>query len=140
LDTESTVTPFPSPKRSSSWPDNLSRAFKSNLESTDPQTPKKKTKSIRFTFWNYIKSEITGSYHLDEGFENSMAKREEVYNFIQVPLHLEKVCGVHCLLRIKLLLFGLLLCTDSFLFLFTFLPIRIFISLVTLFFRLFTSR
>jgi len=48
-------------------------------------------------------------------------RRERIYNFLQVPLQLE-----------KLLLFGFCMCLDSFLFLFTFLPFRVIIAFFTI--------
>jgi hypothetical protein len=58
--------------------------------------------------------------------ENTKDPQEKVYNFIQVPLEVE-----------KFLFFGLILCLDSFLYFFTFLPIRIFYSIYKLIFRKF---
>ncbi|KAM9946398.1 hypothetical protein ACTFIT_004705 [Dictyostelium discoideum] len=76
--------------------------------------PKKKSTSL-WSFKTYLYDEIHGGYLSNEA--NDTLKREQVYNFVHVPWELE-----------KLISFGFLVCFDSFLFLFTFLPIRFFLS------------
>ncbi|KAJ3291526.1 hypothetical protein HK104_005989 [Borealophlyctis nickersoniae] len=65
-------------------------------------------------FWDYFKSELT-STDFDEGHD---VKKERVQNFLSVPYELE-----------RLMTFGYLICFDSFLYIFTILPIRIGIAL-----------
>eukprot|EP01114_Cavostelium_apophysatum_P023622 TRINITY_DN8958_c0_g1_i1.p1 TRINITY_DN8958_c0_g1~~TRINITY_DN8958_c0_g1_i1.p1 ORF type:complete len:616 (+),score=128.94 TRINITY_DN8958_c0_g1_i1:103-1950(+) len=79
----------------------------------------------QLTYLAYIKEEIIGSYEAPEETD----KREEVYNFIQVPFYLE-----------TMILYGVLLCFDVFLFLFTFLPIRVIRAAIMLVLSLFSSR
>ncbi|EGC31841.1 hypothetical protein DICPUDRAFT_99083, partial [Dictyostelium purpureum] len=89
---------------------------------TTATPPETKKKSKQWSFKDYLYDEINGGYLSTEVIDSK--KREQVYNFVHVPLELE-----------KLILFGFLVCFDSFLFLFTFLPIRFFFS----FFKLLQS-
>ncbi|KAJ3029529.1 hypothetical protein HK097_005779, partial [Rhizophlyctis rosea] len=68
--------------------------------------------------WDYFVGELT-SADFDESYET---KKERVQNFLNVPYELE-----------KFMLFGFLICLDSFLYIFTILPVRIIIAIVTLF-------
>jgi phage-related holin len=70
--------------------------------------------NARFSFLPYLREELSGHEvpERDYSFE-----REAVYNFVQVPFQLE-----------RLLFFGVLVCVDSFLFLVTFLPLRLFVT------------
>lgn len=43
----------------------------------------------RFTLWNTVKEEMLGDYEPEEDIST---KRETVYNFVRVPIHLERVC------------------------------------------------
>jgi len=112
------------PLRSSSFIRNENNGIVFEVDNTG--TKKELSKRDHFSMLSCFKEELFASYVPEEDL---LEKREEVYNFIQVPFHLE-----------KLLLFGFLLCLDSFLFLFTFMPIRIVIALIALFFRLTTNR
>ncbi|KAF2077870.1 hypothetical protein CYY_000832 [Polysphondylium violaceum] len=75
------------------------------------------TNSLPWTIKSYLIDEIDGNYFLDQT-EDTKKKREQVYNFVHVPIELE-----------KLIIFGFFVCFDSFLYLFTFLPIRIVIAI-----------
>ncbi|CAG8549729.1 4016_t:CDS:10 [Ambispora leptoticha] len=71
-----------------------------------------------FGIWDYLKDEITA---LD--FEPSEEiTTERVTNFLTIPIAIE-----------KLMIFGVCLCLDSFLYTFTFLPLRFIIASYTLF-------
>ncbi|KAJ3038433.1 hypothetical protein HDV00_000621 [Rhizophlyctis rosea] len=70
------------------------------------------------SLWDLFMGELT-STDFDESYET---KKERVQNFLNVPYELE-----------KFMLFGLLICFDSFLYIFTILPVRIIIALSRLF-------
>eukprot|EP00903_Cladosiphon_okamuranus_P019630 g18050.t1 len=74
----------------------------------------------------YLRVEVFGAE--DHGVVDTQANRT-VRNFLTVPRQLE-----------RLLLFGMLVCLDTFLYVTTFLPIRIAIGLVTTIFSLITRR
>eukprot|EP01119_Soliformovum_irregulare_P012932 TRINITY_DN3392_c0_g1_i1.p1 TRINITY_DN3392_c0_g1~~TRINITY_DN3392_c0_g1_i1.p1 ORF type:complete len:533 (+),score=119.67 TRINITY_DN3392_c0_g1_i1:236-1600(+) len=113
--------------RSSSWPKEADRGYHSDSEVDGDSTMA--VPRVQFTLMDYLKSEMAGSYMPESDVNYLIEKKEEVYNFFRVPFHLE-----------KLLMFGLLLCLDSFLFLFTFLPIRVILASCTLVFRLITLK
>ncbi|KAI8898072.1 eukaryotic membrane protein family-domain-containing protein [Globomyces pollinis-pini] len=70
-----------------------------------------------FQLWEYFTAELTSS----DPLESHHAKEERIKNFLGVPKRLE-----------KLMFFGYLLCLDSFIYIFTILPLRIFIALYCL--------
>lgn len=65
--------------------------------------------------WNYVKSELNTDQPLDYKETEINQKRENVYLFLRLPLSLE-----------KFMLYGFLQCADSFLFVCSLLPLRIF--------------
>nr|KAJ3420965.1 hypothetical protein HK105_004823 [Polyrhizophydium stewartii] len=81
-----------------------------------PERPAATLESPSFmgSLWEYVKGELTSS-----DFEESQDfKTERIRNFLSVPRELE-----------KLLFFGYLICLDSFLYIFTILPLRMVIAL-----------
>jgi len=75
-------------------------------------------------------SEMTGEYFAVAETQVEFRKKgEQIYNLIQVPFELE-----------PLLNFGFLICFDSFLYIFTFLPMRIALSLIILVRRIYNPR
>jgi len=66
----------------------------------------------------YLRSEVTRGYHLENDEERYKVKREKVYTFFKIPRELEKFMS-----------YGFFHCLDSFLFLFTFLPVRFALAL-----------
>jgi hypothetical protein len=68
----------------------------------------------RPTLWKFLKEELSGD---NTAYEQIIPEQkiQLVYNFIQVPIALEQV-----------IFFGYWLCLDAYLFLFSFLPIRVF--------------
>jgi len=62
----------------------------------------------------YISSEVTRSYLLEHDQERYTSKREKMYTFMRIPRELEKFMS-----------YGFFHCLDSFLFVFTFLPLRV---------------
>ena len=73
-----------------------------------------------FNFWKYLQVEMfgVGDRPPDSGSRNAS---ESIKNFLNVPLKL-----------FRLIFFGYFICLDSFLYIFTFLPIRILFSLFLL--------
>jgi hypothetical protein len=65
-----------------------------------------------------MRVELNRGYCLDHDQERYSARREKIYSFMKIPRELE-----------KFLAYGMMQCTDSFLYIFTFLPIRYFMAL-----------
>ncbi|EFA80142.1 DUF747 family protein [Heterostelium album PN500] len=91
---------------------NIDNSNSSTVESNSIAMAMSKVRKDRWSFSAYITDEIHGDY-MPINVDDTM-KREQVYNFVHVPWELE-----------KLLSFGFLICLENFLYLFTFLPIRI---------------
>jgi hypothetical protein len=72
-----------------------------------------------FNFWNYLKLELLGINEADQ--EVDVKALESVSNFVAVPMMLERV-----------LIYGVLVCIDSFLFIFAFLPVRFLLAVCRL--------
>lgn len=70
------------------------------------------------SFLRYLLSEVSRGY-LPEEDRLLQEKQRRVSTFIHTPLQLE-----------KLMIFGFFICADSFLFVFTILPIRVLLALV----------
>jgi len=68
---------------------------------------------IDMSLWQYLREEVTRGYILDADEERYATKRQKIYTFLKVPRELEKFMS-----------YGFFHCLDSFLFVFTFLPIR----------------
>eukprot|EP01128_Nolandella_sp_AFSM9_P005118 TRINITY_DN242_c0_g1_i2.p1 TRINITY_DN242_c0_g1~~TRINITY_DN242_c0_g1_i2.p1 ORF type:complete len:633 (+),score=142.70 TRINITY_DN242_c0_g1_i2:670-2568(+) len=81
------------------------------------------------SFLQYLWSELTSGYFEDDADDVLIAKEKDIANFLSVPMELE-----------RFLLFGFLICLDSFLFLLTFLPVRIVIGTATLTYRLYQGK
>ena len=91
-----------------------------NSESTNPEVPaveEKRTKQK--SLLEYFLAELDPDAHHSTSAESQ--KTERIVHFLQVPNELEKLMG-----------FGYLICLDSFLYLFTILPIRILLAFVTI--------
>ncbi|XP_001190526.2 transmembrane anterior posterior transformation protein 1 homolog isoform X1 [Strongylocentrotus purpuratus] len=73
------------------------------------------------SFWSYLTTELTRGYVLENDEARYMQKRERVYTFIRIPKELE-----------KMMTYGFFLCMDAFLFIFTFLPLRVIIACLRL--------
>lgn len=70
------------------------------------------------SFFDFIKIELTRGYVLEHDEERYSARREKIYNFMTIPRELE-----------KFMIYGVLQCVDSFLYIHTFLPIRYVLAL-----------
>lgn len=85
------------------------KAHKDDCESEDERHP-----SLR----DFLGAEIRRSYALEHDEEHYHARREKVYSFMKIPSEVE-----------KFMIYGFLQCADSFMFVYTFLPIRLVIAL-----------
>ncbi|XP_052771942.1 transmembrane anterior posterior transformation protein 1 homolog isoform X1 [Mya arenaria] len=72
--------------------------------------------------WGYFKTEMTRGYQLEREEEKYAQKRQRVYTFMKTPRELEKFT-----------IFGFFQCLDAFLFIFTFLPLRILLAVLRVF-------
>ena len=77
------------------------------------------------SLFRYISSEVTRSYMLEHDQERYTSKREKMYTFMKIPRELEKFMS-----------YGFFHCLDSFLFVFTFLPLRVLLPCLSLIVRL----
>ncbi|TPX61148.1 hypothetical protein PhCBS80983_g01260 [Powellomyces hirtus] len=75
--------------------------------------------------WDYFRGELFGS----DFDESPDVKKERIQNFLSVPFELE-----------KLMFFGCMICFDSFLHIFTILPLRLLIAAATLLKSFFSAR
>lgn len=70
------------------------------------------------SFYSFIRAELYRGYQLEHDEERYVARREKVYLFMKIPREVEKFMS-----------YGFFQCTDAFLFLFTFLPLRFILAL-----------
>ncbi|XP_076297672.1 protein TAPT1 homolog isoform X1 [Lasioglossum baleicum] len=73
----------------------------------------------------FLQTELTRGYQLEYDEERFSARREKVYSFMKIPREVEKFMA-----------YGFLQCADSFLFVYTFLPVRFTMALWTVIARL----
>lgn len=73
----------------------------------------------RISLWGFLTGEIKRGYAFENEEEKFRQRREQVYTFIRIPKEME-----------KFMFYGLLQLTDAFLYVFTFLPIRMFLALL----------
>ncbi|WKY03124.1 hypothetical protein Q1695_016436 [Nippostrongylus brasiliensis] len=78
-----------------------------------------------FGFLEYCWNELTRGYSLHNDQTRYTEKRRKVYAFLRIPIEVE-----------RFLFYGLLQCIDAFCYLFTFLPIRFFMSIMGFVLRL----
>uniref|UniRef100_A0A8D0KLY3 Transmembrane anterior posterior transformation 1 n=1 Tax=Sus scrofa TaxID=9823 RepID=A0A8D0KLY3_PIG len=81
------------------------------------------TDRTHLSLLRFLSAELTRGYFLEHNEAKYTERRERVYTCLRIPRELE-----------KLMFFGIFLCLDAFLYVFTLLPLRIFLAL----FRLFT--
>lgn len=79
----------------------------------------------KMSLFGYLCSEVTRGYVLENDEERYIYRRQKMYTFMKIPRELEKFMS-----------YGFFHCLDSFLFVFTFLPIRFLTAMVKLVFRL----
>ena len=75
----------------------------------------------KMSIWTYLSSEVTRGYVLEADEERYTTRRQKIYTFMKIPRELEKFMS-----------YGFFHCLDSFLFLFTFLPIRFMLAAIAL--------
>lgn len=80
-------------------------------------------KSISFlekcpSLFSFLQVELTRGYVLEHDEERYSARREKVYSFMKIPREVE-----------KFMTYGFMQCSDSFLFVYTFLPMRVALAL-----------
>uniref|UniRef100_A0A336JWR6 CSON001856 protein n=1 Tax=Culicoides sonorensis TaxID=179676 RepID=A0A336JWR6_CULSO len=73
----------------------------------------KKGSKSNSSLYDFVKVELTRGYVLEHDEERYSARREKIYSFMRIPRELEKFMA-----------YGFLQCLDSFLYIYTFLPIR----------------
>uniref|UniRef100_A0A7N5JP58 Transmembrane anterior posterior transformation 1 n=1 Tax=Ailuropoda melanoleuca TaxID=9646 RepID=A0A7N5JP58_AILME len=81
------------------------------------------TEKLKLSLLRFLSAELTRGYFLEHNEAKYTERRERVYTCMRIPRELE-----------KLMVFGIFLCLDAFLYVFTLLPLRVFLAL----FRLFT--
>ncbi|XP_050420980.1 protein TAPT1 homolog [Adelges cooleyi] len=82
--------------------------------------PKKRSGSL----WDFICVEFTRGYSLEHDEKEYSDRREKVYTFMKIPLEVE-----------RFMFYGFCQCADSFLFVYTFLPLRALVALKSFIFR-----
>ncbi|XP_055608496.1 protein TAPT1 homolog [Uranotaenia lowii] len=70
------------------------------------------------SLYDFLRIELTRGYVLEHDEERYSARREKIYSFMKIPRELESFMA-----------YGVLQCADSFLYLYTFLPIRFILAL-----------
>ncbi|XP_074848625.1 transmembrane anterior posterior transformation protein 1 homolog isoform X2 [Carettochelys insculpta] len=79
---------------------------------------KKKRSVSDLSLLRFIGAELTRGYFLEHNEAKYTERRERVYTCMRIPRELE-----------KLMFFGIFLCLDAFLYVFTLLPLRVFLAL-----------
>ncbi|XP_072026078.1 transmembrane anterior posterior transformation protein 1 homolog isoform X2 [Amphiura filiformis] len=69
------------------------------------------------SLWKYMNSEVTRGYLLEQDGASYAQKTQRIHTFIRIPKELE-----------KMMIYGFFLCMDAFLFVFTFLPLRVILA------------
>ena len=78
----------------------------------------------KMSIWTYLSSEVTRGYVLEADEERYTTRRQKIYTFMKIPRELEKFMS-----------YGFFHCLDSFLFIYTFLPVRVTLAVVSVMFR-----
>ncbi|XP_065084183.1 protein TAPT1 homolog [Ochlerotatus camptorhynchus] len=77
-----------------------------------------KESSKHNSLYDFIRIELTRGYVLEHDEERYSARREKIYSFMKIPRELESFMA-----------YGVLQCADSFLYMYTFLPLRFILAL-----------
>ncbi|XP_042663576.1 transmembrane anterior posterior transformation protein 1 homolog isoform X2 [Tyto alba] len=80
---------------------------------------KKKRSLSDLSLLRFISAELTRGYFLEHNEAKYTERRERVYTCMRIPKELE-----------KLMFFGIFLCLDAFLYVFTLLPLRVFLAMI----------
>lgn len=81
---------------------------------------KHQQKKQSVSLMQFLRTELTRGYQLENDEERFSARREKIYSFMKIPREVE-----------KFMIYGFLQCADSFLFVYTFLPLRFMMALWT---------
>ncbi|XP_026812293.1 protein TAPT1 homolog [Rhopalosiphum maidis] len=73
------------------------------------------------SLWDFIRIEFKRGYSLENDEKEFSDRREKVYTFMKIPLEVE-----------RFMFYGFCQCADSFLFVYTFLPLRALVALKSL--------
>merc|ERR1719367_237141 len=94
---------------------------------TENRMSRVNTRAVRdkMSLATYLSCEVTRGYRLEEDSERYVRRRQKMYTFMKIPRELEKFMS-----------YGFFHCLDSFLFVFTFLPIRFMLAAMAFVFRL----
>lgn len=76
------------------------------------------------SFMDFFKVELTRGYILEHDEERYTARRQKIYSFMRIPRDLE-----------RFIVYGIMQCADSFLYIHTFLPVRFVLATWALFSR-----
>ncbi|XP_027626247.1 transmembrane anterior posterior transformation protein 1 homolog [Tupaia chinensis] len=76
---------------------------------------------LELSLLRFLSAELTRGYFLEHNEAKYTERRERVYTCMRIPRELE-----------KLMVFGIFLCLDAFLYIFTLLPLRVFLALFRL--------
>ncbi|KAF5269351.1 hypothetical protein FQA39_LY08743 [Lamprigera yunnana] len=87
---------------------------KGDTHREESETKKEKVPSLL----SFLQVELTRGYVLEHDEERYSARREKVYSFMRIPREVE-----------KFMIYGFMQCTDSFCFVYTFLPLRFILAL-----------
>lgn len=71
-----------------------------------------------FSLWTFLNVELTRDYQLDNSEERFSLRREKIYSFMKIPKEVE-----------RFMFYGYMQCADAFLFVYTFLPMRVMLAL-----------
>ncbi|XP_071442872.1 protein TAPT1 homolog isoform X2 [Hetaerina americana] len=88
------------------------------LEANGADNFEKRQSTSTPSLLQFLKVELTRGYLLEHDEERYSARREKVYSFLKIPREVEKFMA-----------YGFFQCADSFLFVYTFLPIRFILAL-----------
>ncbi|KAJ8920409.1 hypothetical protein NQ315_005275 [Exocentrus adspersus] len=106
--------------------EDLLRNEKTEMPTTDETDSVKRGKYPSLA--SFLNVELTRDYVLEHDEERYSARREKIYSFMKIPMEVE-----------RFMRYGFMQCTDSFLFVYTFLPIRVLLALWALVTRPFSK-
>ncbi|XP_044001282.1 protein TAPT1 homolog isoform X2 [Aphidius gifuensis] len=97
---------------------NESRIEDLNIDGQSIHSEKLNNNKKDFSIYEFVKTELTRGYQLEHDEERFSARREKIYSFLKIPIQVEKFMS-----------YGFFQCADSFLFVYTFLPLRFIMAL-----------
>ncbi|XP_047105530.1 protein TAPT1 homolog [Schistocerca piceifrons] len=94
------------------------RYYTGNDHSTGSKEGDKRRGAETVSLLHFLRVELTRGYLLENDEERYSARREKIYSFMKIPREVEKFMA-----------YGFFQCADSFLFVYTFLPLRFILAL-----------